>query len=137
MCGVCVSLASTSHGDLLPFLSLSLSANVSVSCSHLKKPRASEQKLLVQFAEVYDKWVHDKFLVLRNAQILAEERLESNRLQLTRYLHAIWAILARVNEGYAAYRQILNEIREKYFSEIVGVADGALGIFAKDLSVVI
>lgn len=108
-----------------------------ISSRNLKKPRGPEQKLLAAFADTYDKWVHDKFLALRNRQILAEETLEPNRLQLTRVLHAIWEILERAVEAYAAYRAVLVEIREKYFRSMPGAVEGMLQILERDLSVVI
>lgn len=105
--------------------------------SNLKKPRAPEQILLAQFAEVYEKWVHDKFLALRNRQILVEKHVDPDRLQLTRYLHAIWEILSRVVKAYAVYREVLAEIRETYFHAISGTTDGTLELCSKELMVVI
>lgn len=113
-----------------------MSTNLVGGYSHLKKPRVPEQKLLAQLTELYDKWVHDKFLDLRNRQILVEERLDEHRLRLTQYLHTIWDILSRVLEGYAAYREILDEIKEKYFKLIPGASNGTLEIFSQDLAVV-
>lgn len=105
--------------------------------SNLKKPRAPEQILLAQFAEVYDNWVHDKFLALRNRQILVEKNVDPDRLQLTRYLHAIWEILLRAVQAYAVYREVLTEIRETYFHAISGTTDGTLELCSKELMVVI
>lgn len=102
----------------------------------MKKPRAPEQRLLSQFSNLFDAWVHDRFLYLRNHQLFVEEGLHMDRLQLTRHLHTVWELLTRLVQNYASYRAALNDIREKYFSSTMGVSNGTIESFSsEDLSV--
>ncbi|KAJ5263849.1 hypothetical protein N7478_011454 [Penicillium angulare] len=84
--------------------------------AHLQKTRRLEQHLLQLLLDLYDEWVHNDFLRLRNAQIVQEAPLDNNRLHLTRTLHAIWDVLSRAIENYDIYRASLNAIRDKFFT---------------------
>ncbi|KAJ5765348.1 hypothetical protein N7520_004907 [Penicillium odoratum] len=87
--------------------------------THLKKPRRLEEVLLSMYLELYDEWVHNTFLRLRNAQITQEENLDFDRLQLTRTLHAIWDVLSRAIERYGIYRDALHSIKGRSFSPAI------------------
>lgn len=58
-----------------------------------------------------------------------------DRLRLTRYLHSMWEILSRIIENYASYRDVLNDIKDNYFTSISGLSNGTIEAFAEDLSV--
>ncbi|KAJ6096894.1 hypothetical protein N7486_007640 [Penicillium sp. IBT 16267x] len=87
--------------------------------SHLRKPRHLEQTLLSKYLDLYDEWVHNTFLHLRNTQITHEKNLDIGRLQLTRTLHAIWDVLSRAIESYAIYRDALHSIKSRFFAPVM------------------
>ncbi|KAJ5693427.1 hypothetical protein N7462_002850 [Penicillium macrosclerotiorum] len=88
----------------------------SVVAAHLRKPRFLEQRLLSLYLDLYDEWIHNRFLHMSNRQILQEDKIDPARLDLTRHLHSIWEILSRSIENYALYREALQEIRDEYFT---------------------
>ncbi|KAJ5953515.1 hypothetical protein N7454_000411 [Penicillium verhagenii] len=92
----------------------------SVLTIYLKKPRRIEQMLLSKLLDLYDEWVHNTFLRLRNTQIVQEKTLDIGRLQLTRSLHAIWEVLSRAIESYANYRDALHIIKSQFFASVTG-----------------
>ncbi|KAJ5081308.1 hypothetical protein NUU61_009572 [Penicillium alfredii] len=88
----------------------------SVVTVHLKKPRPLERRLLTLYLELYEGWVHTAFLHRRNRQILQEEKPNPDRLELSRFLLAIWDVMTRCIENYAVYTSTTRDIREKYFT---------------------
>ncbi|KAJ5885758.1 hypothetical protein N7504_011594 [Penicillium tannophilum] len=87
--------------------------------THLRKPRHLEQTLLSKYLDLYDEWVHNTFLHLRNTQITQEKNLDIGRLHLTRTLHAIWDVLSRAIESYAIYRDALHSIKSRFFAPVM------------------
>ncbi|KAJ5927909.1 hypothetical protein N7466_006865 [Penicillium verhagenii] len=96
-----------------------------VVSAYLKKPRRIEQTLLSKLLDLYDEWVHNTFLRLRNTQIAQEVTLDIGRLQLTRTLHAIWEVLSRAIESYANYRDALHIIKSQFFASVTEGAGGS------------
>ncbi|KAJ5169202.1 uncharacterized protein N7482_004796 [Penicillium canariense] len=87
-----------------------------VAAAHLRKPRFLEQRLLSLYLDLYDEWIHNRFLHMSNRLILQEEKIDVPRLDLARHLHSIWEIMSRSIENYAIYRGTLADIRDIYFT---------------------
>ncbi|KAL2002593.1 hypothetical protein VTN02DRAFT_6447 [Thermoascus thermophilus] len=82
---------------------------------NLRKPRPLERRLLTLFLELYDAYVYNSFLYIRNRQIIIEDNPDVVRLELSRLLIALWDILNRVIENYEAYIIKMKDIRHRYF----------------------
>lgn len=71
------------------------------------------------YLELYDEWIHDRFLHMSNRMILREDKVDPACLALTRRLHEIWEILSRSVDNYATYKGRLSDIREEYLVPIL------------------
>ncbi|CEJ54860.1 hypothetical protein PMG11_01149 [Penicillium brasilianum] len=89
-----------------------------VAVAHLRKPRLLEQRLLSLYLELYDEWIHNRFLHMSNRMIMREDQIEPACLALTGHLHEIWEILSRSVDNYATYRVRLADIRNEYIVPI-------------------
>jgi hypothetical protein len=99
------------------------------NCSHLKKPRPLERRLLTLFLEVYEAWVHNTFLRQRNRQILAEDIPVPGRIDLSRRIIAIWDVLTRCIENYSLYTWATRTIRANYFAPAIDLLSDAPDIW--------
>ncbi|KAL2014456.1 hypothetical protein VTN00DRAFT_1981 [Thermoascus crustaceus] len=82
---------------------------------NLRKPRPLERRLLTLFLELYDAYVYNSFLQIRNRQIIVEDDPDVVRLELSRLLIALWDILNRVIENYEAYIAKMKDMKRRYF----------------------
>lgn len=85
-----------------------------ISSSHLRKPRPIEQRLLSLYLDLYDEWVHNRFLYLSNRMLCRDEKIEPASLALINQLHDIWQMLSRASNNYAAYTARVNDIYQAY-----------------------
>ncbi|KAJ5610176.1 hypothetical protein N7510_006895 [Penicillium lagena] len=85
-----------------------------VVIAHLKKPRLLERQLLSVYLELYEAWVHTTFLRLRNRQILREDIPNTDRMDLSRHLLAIWDVMTRCIDNYSIYTFTTCDIRDRY-----------------------
>jgi hypothetical protein len=60
--------------------------------------------------------VHTTFLRLRNRQILREDIPNTDRMDLSRHLLAIWDVLTRCIDNYAIYTFTTCDIRDRYLA---------------------
>lgn len=74
-----------------------------------------ERRLLTLFLELYDAYVYNSFLYIRNRQIIIEDDPDVVRLELSRLLIALWDILNRVIENYEAYIFKMKDMKHRYF----------------------
>jgi hypothetical protein len=84
------------------------------SCSHLRKPRFLEQRLLSLFLDLYDEWIYNRFLHMSNRMILQEDKPDPACLTLINGLNEVWEILSRSVDNYAAYKVRLSDIDDEY-----------------------
>lgn len=88
--------------------------NTYILCSHLRKPRILEQRLLTLYLDLYDEWIHTRFLHMSNRMIMQEDNLEPACLTLINRLNEIWEILSRSVDNYAIYKGRLSDINDEY-----------------------
>ena len=84
--------------------------------SHLKKPRPLERQLLFLFLELYITYIYNIFLEIGTRQIILEDKLNQEKLELSRALINVWDILNRVIENYDSYVLAMKDMRSKYFT---------------------
>lgn len=83
---------------------------------NVRKPRSIEERLLSLFLELYDAYVYSRFVRIRNRQIITESGLGPERLELSRLVIAIWDILNRIIENYAAHVHAMREMKRRFFA---------------------
>ncbi|KAF3391265.1 hypothetical protein F1880_007512 [Penicillium rolfsii] len=85
-----------------------------VAATHLRKPRILEQRLLTLYLDLYDEWIHSRFLHMSNRMIMREADLDPACLALINWLNEVWEILSRSVDNYAIYRERLSDIDGEY-----------------------
>jgi hypothetical protein len=94
-----------------------------VVAAHLRKPRLIEQRLLSLYLDLYDEWVHNRFLYLSNGVLCRDEKIEPASLALINQLHDIWQMLSRASNNYAAYNSRVNDIYQVYLIPTMSLID--------------
>ncbi|KAF7716350.1 Uncharacterized protein PECH_000133 [Penicillium ucsense] len=97
-----------------------------VASAHLRKPKVLEQQLLSLYLDLFDEWVHERFLHLSNRKILQDNRIEPDCLQLISHVHDVWEILMRNVRNYAAYTDQLEHIRLVYLTPVFTMTEMAV-----------
>ncbi|KAK5798644.1 hypothetical protein VI817_004934 [Penicillium citrinum] len=83
------------------------------SSRHLRKPRLIEQRLLSAFLEFFDVWVFKPCFLERSEIGLATDNVR--RASAFQYVDVVRDTLRRATISYAAYRDTLQFLKEKYF----------------------
>ncbi|KAJ5220689.1 uncharacterized protein N7469_009576 [Penicillium citrinum] len=84
-----------------------------VVAGHLRKPRLIEQRLLSAFLEFFDVWVFKPCFLERSEIGLATDNVR--RASAFQYVDVVRDTLRRATISYAAYRDTLQFLKEKYF----------------------
>ncbi|EPS27271.1 hypothetical protein PDE_02214 [Penicillium oxalicum 114-2] len=85
-----------------------------VASAHLRKPKELEEQLLALYQNLFDEWIHERFLHMSNRKILHDIRIEPACLELISHVHDIWELLMRSATNYTTYMTRLDDIRRVY-----------------------
>lgn len=75
------------------------------------------------YLDLYDEWVHNRFLYLSNGVLCRDEQIEPASLALINQLHDIWQMLSRASNNYAAYNSRVNDIYQVYLIPTMSLID--------------
>lgn len=86
----------------------------------MNKPRYLERRLLALYMDMYEEWVHNPFLLLRNRQLLNEQNPTPARTKLSRRVLAIWELMNSCIETYGTLTWLTLEIKRQFFTPMTG-----------------
>lgn len=92
-----------------------------------------EENVLSEFLRLYNEWIHSKFVQLHEGRVIETENLDTERLELTRNIHIAWNTLKGANENYTIYRGLLEQIKKKYFADLIESIPTTYGAIARCL----
>ncbi|KAJ5926073.1 hypothetical protein N7516_007846 [Penicillium verrucosum] len=85
----------------------------------MKKPRHLERRLLALYMDMYEEWVHNPFLLLRNRQVLNEQNRTRARTKLSCRVLLIWELMNSSIETYGALTWITLKVKQEYFTPMM------------------
>ncbi|KAJ5968260.1 hypothetical protein N7501_004508 [Penicillium viridicatum] len=86
----------------------------------MKNTRYLERRLLALYMDMYEEWVHNPFLLLRNRQLLNEQTPTPARTKLSRRVLVIWELMNSCIETYGTLTWLTLEIKRQYFTPMMG-----------------